>query len=177
MHEDIVMALKRATLIADQSLTLTTFNEKISIMKKPVDIWKLLQETLGPYVRYCSFKNPKAIRWIYGETTYLARAILNLVDNAYKYGTDGNDCEITIILDEDETHHYISVKDRGPGLPADKDDLFSPYQQRHETRPSGYGIGLASTKTIMTMLNGEIAAKNNDDGHGCTFTLMLPKKN
>jgi two-component system sensor kinase FixL len=65
----------------------------------------------------------------------------------------------------------ISVRDTGPGLPADLlGKLFTPYLT---TKDHGLGIGLSIARNIVQAHGGGIAVRNNLEG-GATFTVTLP---
>jgi C4-dicarboxylate-specific signal transduction histidine kinase len=64
----------------------------------------------------------------------------------------------------------VSVRDTGPGLPAQiLDTLFSPFVT---TKAHGLGIGLTIVRSIVDAHGGTIVARNNPEG-GATFTVTL----
>ena len=65
----------------------------------------------------------------------------------------------------------VTVRDAGPGLPADIiGTLFTPFVT---TKSHGLGIGLTIARTIVDAHGGSIEARNNPEG-GATFTVTLP---
>ena len=72
----------------------------------------------------------------------------------------------------------ISVSDNGPGLPGgDVNRLFDPFKRGVKTgngAVAGVGLGLAISRTIARVHGAQLIGKNNADGPGCTFTLILP---
>ncbi len=65
----------------------------------------------------------------------------------------------------------VSVRDTGPGVPAELiSKLFTPFVT---TKSRGLGIGLARCATIIAAHGGTVAARNNPEG-GATFTITLP---
>lgn len=175
IKHELMLSLRRAALIADQALTMRGGYERKPIKKRPIDILKLIKNALGPFEQYCAVINLSDTVTIYAEEISMARAILNLVDNALKYG-GMEKTKITIIIDQDDDWQYIRVMDNGPGLPPDNEELFSAYKRGSELKPDGYGIGLASTKIVVDNHEGEIYAENNIGYPGCTFTIKLPKQ-
>jgi C4-dicarboxylate-specific signal transduction histidine kinase len=68
---------------------------------------------------------------------------------------------------------YLSVADRGPGIPPDKlESIFEPF---YTNKPSGMGLGLAVCRTIVAAHSGRLWATNSGEG-GATFHLTLPGK-
>lgn len=69
----------------------------------------------------------------------------------------------------------LSLKDSGPGIPADLlPRIFDPYQSS-KTKPSikGKGLGLAICRSILLAHHGQVTAESRV-GLGSTFHLFLP---
>ena len=66
----------------------------------------------------------------------------------------------------------IAVEDSGPGLtPEVWARLFQPFQS---TKSSGFGLGLAICKDILSSLQASITADLPETGRGATFRIVLP---
>jgi signal transduction histidine kinase len=66
----------------------------------------------------------------------------------------------------------IAVEDSGPGLtPEVWSRLFQPFQS---TKSSGFGLGLAICKDILSSLQASITADPPESGRGATFRIVLP---
>jgi signal transduction histidine kinase len=66
----------------------------------------------------------------------------------------------------------IAVEDSGPGLaPEVWIRLFQPFQS---TKSTGFGLGLAICKDILSSLQASIAADPPQPGRGATFRIQLP---
>ncbi len=66
----------------------------------------------------------------------------------------------------------IAVEDSGPGLaPEVWSRLFQPFQS---TKSSGFGLGLAICKDILSSLQASIVADPPETGRGATFRIVLP---
>ncbi len=112
---------------------------------------------------------------VYADRNRLAQCVLNLLSNAIKYNHDGGsvtlDCAVTA-----DGRARISVRDSGPGLTPDQvEQLFQSFHRlRLDTRAeSGAGIGLAVTKQLIELMNGDIGV-DSTPGSGSTFWLELP---
>lgn len=65
----------------------------------------------------------------------------------------------------------ISVRDQGPGIPAENlAKIFDPY---FTTKPGGSGLGLAVSRSILEAHGGALEA-TSDPGAGATFTMFVP---
>ncbi len=80
---------------------------------------------------------------------------------------------ISAWADTEKNTANLSIRDSGPGIPAEQlDRLFEPF---FTTKEEGYGtgLGLSITYNIVRQHNGTIEAQNNAQG-GAEFTLTFP---
>jgi signal transduction histidine kinase len=109
------------------------------------------------------------------DESLLRNAIVNLVDNAIKYG--GNGAIININQSIENGHVLISVADNGPGIPQQyKDKVFDrffrvPSGNIHNVK--GYGLGLSYAKSIVGRHNGTLTLTSAPGG-GTKFIINLP---
>ncbi len=68
---------------------------------------------------------------------------------------------------------HVTIADTGPGIPPEQlSYIFERYYQASGLR-SGYGLGLAIAKEIVTGHGGNIEAQSNP-GEGTRFIVTLP---
>ncbi len=105
----------------------------------------------------------------------VVQAVLNLINNAAKYG--GADKEIIVLVGADATHTSIAVRDHGPGIPAaEQPRIFREFYRSPEAYRSGVegtGLGLALVKQHIEALGGDVTVESTV-GEGSTFTIRLP---
>jgi C4-dicarboxylate-specific signal transduction histidine kinase len=108
-----------------------------------------------------------------GDQVLLQQVFVNLVMNAMDAMAETPAPRLlTISSDVRATDVDVSVRDTGPGLPADVDGrLFTPFVT---TKAHGLGIGLTIVRSIIDAHDGSIVASNNPEG-GATFTVTLPR--
>ena len=86
----------------------------------------------------------------------LRQVLLNLLDNAIKYGPAEQ--EITVTIAQAETAVRIEITDEGPGVPAaERDRVWSAFYRlgrEQQTAISGTGIGLAVVRELVEAMRG-----------------------
>ena len=102
--------------------------------------------------------------------------LLNLVDNACKYGSGGEDAAIRLEIEERRGVVAILVSDSGPGVaPGDRRRLFRPFDKSAEeaarTAP-GVGLGLSISRRLARDMGGDLRYVRTQ-GPGATFELTL----
>jgi signal transduction histidine kinase len=109
------------------------------------------------------------------DTGRLRQILVNLVTNAHEYSPEGASIEVEARRDGDEVE--ISVKDNGPGIPADQlahiFERFTRGDAGLTQRVGGTGLGLAISKSLIELHGGSIAV-DSAVGVGSTFRLRLP---
>ena len=108
-----------------------------------------------------------------GDATQLRSVLMNLLDNAAKFATDGERPEIAVAARTRRGRHRIEVRDRGRGVPADKRErVFAPLA-RLDKSVEGSGIGLATCRRIVEAHGGSMGVQERDGG-GSVFWFELP---
>jgi signal transduction histidine kinase len=104
----------------------------------------------------------------------IAAALANLLQNAFKFTPAGGQIELRIDTATVPGRVLLEVEDQCGGLPAARaEDLFRPFEQRGDDR-TGLGLGLAIARDSVESNGGLIRARNVA-GHGCVFTIDLPR--
>ena len=102
----------------------------------------------------------------------LRRAIVNLMENAIKYGGG----EIAVELWQDENKVFLTVADRGAGIPAElRGAVKRPFVRLDSARSdvTGSGLGLAIVERAARMNGGEFHLDERPGG-GLIAMLVLP---
>jgi PAS domain S-box-containing protein len=124
----------------------------------------LVQDTCEPDVQVAADKER------------LQQILLNLVSNAVKFTPPDGTIHLGCRVADDTV--TISVRDSGPGIPADKlEAVFAPFVQlRRDTAGSqaGTGLGLAISRDLAREMHGDLTVQS-DVGVGSEFLLRLPR--
>jgi signal transduction histidine kinase len=104
----------------------------------------------------------------------LQRAIVNLVDNAVKYGGSAR-----LSVMQTEQGVAVEVSDSGPGIPdAERDAMLQPFVRGDRARnldtASGFGLGLSIVLAIVEAHEGRFTL-NNRAPRGLTARIELPR--
>jgi signal transduction histidine kinase len=108
------------------------------------------------------------------------QVLLNLLDNAVKYGRSGQVIEVGLALSRDARRVTLWVEDEGPGIPeADHHRIWDPYVRLDRDRDGatgGSGIGLAVVRRAVEAQRGDVRVeKSRRPGQsGTRFLIDLP---
>jgi signal transduction histidine kinase len=108
----------------------------------------------------------------------IKRMILNLLDNAVKYTSEGG--EILLALEKHNGSAEIVVRDTGIGISEnDQQRVFDRFYRVDKARSralGGAGLGLSIVHSIVEAHGGKISVESATH-RGTTFTVSLPLVN
>jgi len=175
-------AMSKAKDLTRQLLTFSRGGEPI---KEIVDTERLIREVVSLSVRgsncTSSFQLAKDLWHVLADAGQLHQVLNNLIINAIQAMPTGG--TITIIAANTKVktddvqglpcgrYVKISVSDQGCGISSDNlSQIFDPY---FTTKPTGSGLGLTSTYSIVKRHGGSIHVVSHS-GAGATFDILLP---
>ncbi|MFB0962021.1 MAG: ATP-binding protein [Pseudomonas sp.] len=141
------------------------------------DLNELISAVVAPYlqqgrsIRLCLEEMPS----LELRRVSIKRMLVNLLENALRYGAQGIEVAASVVSDEHAAHVVISVLDRGPGLaPEDLQRIFNPFYRGDQARGGqGAGLGLAIVQRIAAQHGGKVELQNRAGG-GLEASVYLP---
>jgi signal transduction histidine kinase len=113
--------------------------------------------------------------WANVDLDAVRRILLNLLDNAVRYGPPEQ--QITVTATRVGSWARIVVEDEGPGIPVDKrDSIWRPFVRLDgvtEDSTTGCGIGLAIVNDLVSLQGGRRSVGASVRG-GAAFVIELP---
>ncbi|HXY13655.1 MAG TPA: ATP-binding protein [Terriglobales bacterium] len=176
----IVRDGKRAAEVISRIRAMT---RKAEAAREKLDLNETIRDVLA-LVGDEAKKNRVAIRTefaddvspVLGDRVQLQQVMLNLVMNGIEamsiVGEQARELAV-ITRNTDSDQVQVTVQDSGVGLDPDTmPKIFDPF---YTTKPSGMGMGLSITRSILQAHGGQLWAAAND-GPGTSFHFTLPRR-
>lgn len=178
----ILEEIERLTRLSDTLLTLTRLDQgQRGSKRESVDVAVLLGDTVDRVRVQAEVKGATLSvaqdaegYLVEGDRRLLEQVVLNLLDNAVKYGGD----EIEAKLRRVDGHIVLTIHDSGPGIPTEHlERLFDRFYRVEESRSrelGGVGLGLSLVKHFVELHGGRITVRSSPD-EGTVFEVFLPE--
>ena len=111
---------------------------------------------------------------VMGSRELLGQAIVNLVDNALKYGAEGDKRQVEVSARRVGEMIEITVADHGPGIsPKDRERVLGRFVRLENSRSRpGSGLGLSMVAAVARLHHGALRIEDNEPG--LRVVLSLP---
>lgn len=151
----------------------------VEFQTKDVEVARLVEDAVRPLLISMELHDIRLERdvpekvCITGDAGWLSEALRNILKNCIEsVGDDGRievSCRDTLLFTE------ITIHDSGAGFESGElHHIFDRFYRGKKENASGYGIGLALSKTIIIRQNGTVTAGNHPAG-GALFTMRFSK--
>ncbi len=151
------------------------------LIMNPVSLRKIIENVYSDYQMHIEAAGGKLemmndLPGIEGDETLLRQIFSNLIGNAIKYRHPDIPLLIKISAEPHLNGCVIRVADNGIGIaPEYHEKIFNVFQRLHsESKYPGTGIGLATVKKAVRMLNGSVTVES-EIGKGSIFILDFPE--
>ena len=111
---------------------------------------------------------------MWGDPAALVSALQNLLENAIKFGPEGQTIRVRLLDAEQQV--VLEVEDEGPGIEASEHEaVFEPFYRGAAAAGSavaGAGLGLSVVADVARAHGGTVRIENR--GAGAVVVLRLP---
>ena len=176
----IVSEARRLTNMVEELLEFSRIQDgRFTLSVEPMDIKAELEDAVYTYreffrregIELNHFDCDEEFPPIAGDPERLRQVFCNLLDNAAKHGGSGKRIDTAIARDEDQV--VITIRDYGPGIPAEELPHVKYKFYKGSSKARGSGIGLAVCDEIITRHEGTLDIDNAGGGGGIV-TIHLP---
>jgi signal transduction histidine kinase len=156
--------------------TLVDFTRPVELRLTDIDLRKLVDDVVilaspeaeNHNVHIERDSSPEALP-VKIDADLVKQAVLNIVINGVQAMTEGGNLYIATRREGESA--LVTVRDEGPGIPAEiRDKIYNLY---FTTKKGGSGIGLAMTYRVVQLHNGSLEF-DSVEGRGATFHLRFP---
>jgi len=175
---------EKLTRMINQLLTLARAESgEVQIAKEPVNVSQMVErlaEELEPvasskHLRLSSKCEPDVT--IDGDSGWIERIVLNLVDNAIKFTRPGG--HVNVRVSKNAHTAMLEVQDNGIGIaPEALPHIFERFYRTDPSRSNradGAGLGLSLVKWAVDQHHGSIDVESTP-GEGTRFRIKLPSR-
>lgn len=178
--EGIELAAKRqGRLIRDLSDVASIEAGRLAVERRPVDVAAVVRGAVRSFESVAAAEGlelawevPDALPRILADRDRIAQVFSNLLDNALKVTPAGGRVWIDAAAADGEVR--IRVRDTGPGIPAEEQELvFERFWRGSSGGRAGSGLGLAIARGVVESHGGRIWVES-ETGKGSAFQFTVP---
>jgi len=168
--EELIKDLLAFSKLGRNAVTLHQINLNDVIRQVHIDFKEKIDEINANFITEIN------LPVIQGDNSLLNQIFSNLFENAIKYRRKEVNLIINVSYSEHGRFYRINVADNGIGIaPENQEKIFNIFQRLHtEEEYDGTGIGLATVKKAVNLINGNISVQSQL-GKGSIFIVELPK--
>lgn len=181
VHEDVQQMLQLTKSLleiaktGDQgSIELKEVRVDELLFKVMVDVQKL-NDSYNVEINFDSIPEDDSMLLVFGNNELLAIAFKNIIENGCKFSWD-HLVNVDLSISEKEVH--VKVTNKGPVIEkTEQERIFHPFYRSGSSKNiSGFGLGLALAKRIISLHRGSIHL-NSEEETGTIFMVTLPCSN
>ena len=181
--EIIDQEARRLTQLVENTLQFSRAERGAAALdREPQDVAGLVRLTIESFAPLAGARParltadvPEALTATVDEGAF-RQILLNLLDNAVKYGPAGQEVRITLKSESGQVR--LAVEDEGPGIPdRDRERVWQRFvrlDRDRDTPAAGAGIGLSVVRDLVSLHGGRAWIEEGARG-GCRFVVSLPR--
>ena len=165
--EVIVQESRRLGQMVDNVLLFSRAGrQRATVRREPVDVTALAADIVSAFTPQAASKQ-MTVELAIGDVPGLVLAdpnavrqvLLNLLDNAVKYGARGQRIRVELKATADEL--TVSVADEGDGVSAaDRGRIWEPFWRASSSAEGGTGLGLAIVRELVGLHGGTVSVES-----------------
>ena len=174
----------RMSRLVEDLLSLSKIEMNASVVPSgKIDITKLLETVVESLSMQAGNRNQsiqikaKHNLLVRGDADELTQVFWNLIENAIKYGPDGQNVVVKVKRESGDEEVRVKVKDEGEGIEeahlARLTERFYRVDKGRSREMGGTGLGLAIVKHIVARHRGKLVISSTLE-KGSTFSVILP---
>lgn len=180
LRADVIAQIEELSTLVGDLVDLTRDDAGVTV-HETVDVAEIVDRSLERVRRRrndIEFEATTTPWLVYGDSAGLARAVLNLLDNAAKWSPPGGLVTVRL-MQIDPMNAELVVSDYGPGIPPQERPLvFERFYRSTTARSmSGSGLGLAIVKQVVLKHGGSLRIEDTVPGGqppGTSMHVVLP---
>lgn len=182
LAESIVTEAYRLSAIVDDLLDLSRIESGATMNWTSINIADVIKDAVASSRNFAQRHQVELVigdsspAYVYGDSTQLVSALLNLVENGIKYSEANSSVQVHSEIAGSEVR--VSVTDHGIGIAAkDHERIFERFYRVDRARSratGGTGLGLSIVRHVVTNHGGRIELVS-EEGLGAAFTMILPR--
>jgi signal transduction histidine kinase len=171
----IVGQAERLSQIVDDLLLATSLDHhRLQLSQERVDVAEVVQWTLEVLARPDVELAAPDQSFVLGDRDRIQQILVNLFDNAFKYGQP----PVTVSVEPAGDAVEVTVRDAGVGIPREEQERIFERFYRSDPKltraPSGTGLGLYIARELAVRMGGTLYV-HSARGSGTAFVLTLPR--
>lgn len=172
-------AARMAALLSQLLMLARADKGRQVVQREPVDLSELVEMVAETEAEQAEARNITVQTelepgvTVQGDETLLMRLLINLTENAIRYGRPGGQVKLTLRRQNGQA--VGTVEDDGIGIaPEDLDKIWQRFWQADPARSGGgAGLGLSMVRWIAQAHGGRVTVQS-EPGKGSIFTFFLP---
>lgn len=163
------------TMLTSLKTSVLMINREVIDLKFEMEMTTEMFSLIRPYARV-GYRIAEGLEYPCLDKIYFNYVVVNLVDNAIKYGSTHPVVKVDFYTIGD--NYVLTVEDNGIGIaPKDQKQIFKQFyrvKNQQVTKTTGFGLGLTFVHKVVCAYGGSIRLES-ELGIGSKFTITIPQ--
>ena len=163
------------TMLTSLKTSVLMINREVIDLKFEMEMTTEMFSLIRPYAQV-GYRIAEGLEYPCLDKIYFNYVVVNLVDNAIKYG--GTHPVVKVDFYTIGDNYVLTVEDNGMGIaPKDQKQIFKQFyrvKNQQVTKTTGFGLGLTFVHKVVCAYGGSIRLES-ELGIGSKFTITIPQ--